>query len=380
MQRVHHTSISGPVTQPTSLIPNPAISQARIVVVDDEPANVLLLERVLQQAGYENVGSTTDPRTVADLCRQQPPDIILLDLMMPHLDGFTVMQWLRDNIEPGKYLPILILTADASAKTKRRALSSGANDFLIKPLDHTEVLLRVSNLLETRSLYCELADRNVHLEERVAKRTQELQITNTQLLHSNEKLEASKRELEQSQMEVLERLARAAEFRDDDTGQHTQRVGETASLIAQKLGLNTLLIEHIHRAAPLHDVGKIGISDTILLKPGKLTPEEFDTMKTHTIIGGELLTKGQSPFMRMAHTIALTHHERWDGAGYPCGLAAESIPIEGRIVAVADVYDALTHDRPYKKAWPIEEALAEIKNQSGRQFDPAVVEAFLSVA
>jgi putative two-component system response regulator len=364
---------------PTLAALNSALLHARILIVDDEPSNVLLLERVLEQAGFTNLVSTTDSREVAALCEAQPPDIVLLDLMMPYLDGFGVMQWLRENQQLGCYLPILVLTADSSAQTKRRALTGGAKDFLIKPLDHTEVLLRVQNLLETRFLYCQLKDRNLNLEERVEERTRELQIANTQLLQSFAELQESKIELELSQLEILDRLARAAEFRDDDTGQHTHRVGQHAALLAQRLGLSTSHIELIRRAAPLHDVGKIGVSDTILLKPGKLTPEEFATMKTHTTIGGQLLADGHSPFVRAAQTIALSHHERWDGTGYPQGLAGESIPVEGRIVAVADVFDALTHDRPYKKAWPVEEALEEIKNQSGRQFDPSVVEAFLEV-
>jgi putative two-component system response regulator len=179
-------------------------------------------------------------------------------------------------------------------------------------------------------------------------------------------------------LETLQRLALAAEYRDDDTGSHTRRVGVTAGRIAGSLGLSPEQVDLILRAAPLHDVGKIGIADAILLKPGKLTDEEFAIMKQHTTIGGKILSGSSSPWLQLAEEIALTHHERWDGQGYPCGLKGEAISLVGRIVAIADVFDALTHERPYKKAWPIAEAMAEIEHQSGKQFDPCVVAAFLS--
>ncbi|RZA23523.1 MAG: HD domain-containing protein, partial [Proteobacteria bacterium] len=182
-----------------------------------------------------------------------------------------------------------------------------------------------------------------------------------------------------SQIEILQRLARAAEYRDDDTGKHTQRVAYTSALIAHKMGLSEVQIELIQQAAPLHDVGKIAISDLILLKPGKLTPEEFDAMKTHSAAGAAMLSDGHSEVVHMAERIAGAHHERWDGKGYPNGLSGESIPLEARILAIADVFDALTHERPYKKGWPIEDAIAEIARQSGAQFDPQVVEAFLTL-
>ncbi len=187
-------------------------------------------------------------------------------------------------------------------------------------------------------------------------------------------------ELDESQIEILERLAQAAEFRDDDTGQHTRRVGQMAGLLAQTLGLDPCTVDLLRRTAPLHDVGKIGISDLILLKPGKLSSGEFDVMKSHTTIGASLLRGGRSKLVQMAQAIALSHHERWSGGGYPHGLVAGQIPVEGRIVAVVDVFDALTHERPYKEAWPLERAIEEIRSQSGRQFDPEVVAAFECVA
>jgi putative two-component system response regulator len=328
-----------------------AFPQAKILIVDDERDNIDLLEQILKKEGYVNVHSTTDPRETFTYFGDTEPDLILLDLMMPEMSGFDVMKRLSYLIPEETFLPILILTADATPDAKRKALSGQATDFLTKPFDKTEVLLRIRNLLTTRLLHCSL-------EQRVRERT-------TQLA--------------QSQMEVLTRLARAAEFRDDDTGQHTQRVGQTAALLCQQLRLPAEQVELVRQAAPLHDVGKIGISDLILLKPGKLTNEEFATMKTHAAIGAALLSGGNSELVQIAERIAGTHHERWDGRGYPQGLSSESIPIEGRILAIADVFDALTHERPYKNAWPVEEAVAEIARQSGSQFDPQVVEAFLAL-
>ena len=334
------------------------IKNAHILIVDDNEANVLYLEAVLRKSGYTNIRSTTDSRLALPLFKQCQPDLLLLDLMMPHLDGFAIIEQLKPFVAANSYLPVLVLTADASSETRRRALSSGANDFLIKPFDPGEIVLRVHNLLSAWFLHVLPQQQNVILEEKVRERT---------------------KELEDSQLEVLERLAQAAEFRDDDTGQHTRRVGEIAALLASALGMPEEQIEVIRRAAPMHDVGKIGISDMILLKPGKLTDEEFDTIKTHAAIGARLLAGGRSSLVKTAEIIAGSHHERWDGNGYPNQLAGEEIPIEGRIVAIADVFDALTHERPYKKAWPVEEARSEIERQSGKQFDPHIVEAFLRV-
>jgi putative two-component system response regulator len=266
------------------------------------------------------------------------------------------MERLRASIDPGTYLPILVLTADISQSIKQRALACGAKDFLTKPFDITEVVLRMRNLLETRFLHLRLAGHNRELEVKVRERTLDL---------------------EAARVEVLQRLSLAAEFRDDDTGQHTQRVGHTSALLAQALGLPDEEVGLVRLAAPLHDVGKIGIADAILLKPGKLTPEEFGVMTTHTSIGGKILTGSHSPLLQLAERIALNHHERWDGGGYPHGRCGEDIPLAGRIVSVADVFDALTHPRPYKKAWPVEQAVAEVERLGGSKFDPAVVAVFL---
>jgi len=331
------------------------LTAARILIVDDQPSNVALLEGILEEEDFTSFRSITDSREALPAFIKYLPDLILLDLQMPFMDGFEVMKQLRVCMSPDDYLPILVLTADITPEAKRRALLEGALDFLTKPFDAVEVVLRIKNLLRTRSLHLQLQGQNQLLDQKVRSRTAELEAT---------------------QVEILERLALAAEYRDDDTGEHTKRVGQTSARIAEALGWSAADVELILRAAPLHDVGKIAISDSILLKPGKLTPEEFERMKMHTTLGAKMLSGGRFPLLQLAEQIALTHHERWDGTGY-IGLREEAIPIPGRIVTVADVFDALTSTRPYKKAWTVSEAIEEIQRQSGRQFDPRVVEAFL---
>jgi putative two-component system response regulator len=303
------------------------------------------------------VSSTTDSREVLSIFTSLRPDLLLLDLMMPHISGFEVMERLRPLISTADYLPILVLTADATPEVKRQALAAGAMDFLTKPFDTAEVLLRINNLLKTRMLHLQLCEQNHILDDKVRERTLRL---------------------EEAQLEILERLAAAAEYRDDATGKHTKRVGQISGMIAYALQHPAAEVELIRQAAPLHDVGKIGIPDSILLKPGKLTCDEFDMMKTHTTIGAGMLANGRSALIQMAECIALSHHERWDGTGYPGRIKGEEIPLVGRIVTLADVFDALTHERPYKAAWPVQEALAEIERQSGQQFDPRVAAAFLA--
>lgn len=331
------------------------LSELRILAVDDEESNLLLLCRILEGAGYTRVIGTTDPARVPALFLETKPDLVLLDLHMPELDGFELMERLSPLTGERPRVPFLVLTADVTEETKRRALSMGARDFLTKPVDRIELLLRVRNLLEVQQLQGRLSMHNERLEYEVAERT---------------------RELEHARLEILDRLARAVEYRDDDTQEHARRIGRTCALVALDLGLPAPEVELIRRAAPLHDVGKIGVPDAVLLKPGKLTDDEFELVKTHTTIGAQILSGSQSPLLRLAERIALTHHERWDGNGYPFALGAEQIPLAGRLVAVADVFDALTHARPYKQAWPVERAVDEIVAQAGRQFDPGLMDAF----
>ena len=342
------------------------IETGRILVVDDEEANIQLLRRILEPAGFENLRSHTDARDALDELDDYEPDLILLDLLMPGMDGFEFLETLQERVDDGDLVPVLVLTSDHSQEAKRKVLSGGAKDHLTKPLSPAEVRLRVRNLLETRFLQKKLSrqnvlleDQNVLLEHRVRERTADL---------------------EEARLEILERLARAAEYRDDNTGEHTRRVGRMSEALARTLGLDGREVELIGIAAPLHDVGKIGIPDEVLLTPRRLTDDEFDVMKTHTTIGGELLGESDSPLLVKAAEIALSHHERWDGSGYPRGLAGEEIPLTGRIVAVADTFDALTHARPYKEAWRLERALDEIQDSQGSHLDPDVVGAFLSMA
>ncbi len=333
-------------------------TNAPILIVDDQPDNILLIRTILRGGSFTNVVTTTDPRDVESLLLTVQPHLLLLDLNMPYLDGFAVMEQVQRLTPSDVYLPILILTADGNSETKRRALSDGAADFLAKPFDTIEVRLRVTNLLRTRALYDTVRQQNSRLEQMVRDRTQAL---------------------EESRLETLYSLALAAEYRDDATGRHTERVAELSAAIGMELGLSPEQIELLKRAALLHDLGKIGIPDNILLKPGRLTPDEFERMKAHTTIGFEILARTRSTTLRLARDIALTHHESWDGRGYPRGMAGPDIPLAGRIVAVADEFDALIHERPYKPAWQVVEALAEIDRKRGQQFDPGIVDALWKV-
>ncbi|OLC55524.1 MAG: two-component system response regulator [Acidobacteria bacterium 13_1_40CM_4_69_4] len=339
-------------------VQDPPLLDARILIVDDQEANTRLLENLLGRSGYTNLKTTTNPREVPALYAEFSPDLILLDLVMPGLDGFGVMEALRGLVPVATYLPVLVLTADITSEAKERALASGAKDFLTKPFDPAEVLLRIRNLLETRWLHLRLQDRNRMLEARVSARTEDL---------------------EEAQIEILERLALAAEYRDDLTGRHTQRVGQHAGVLARARGLADDQVTLIRRAATLHDVGKIVIPDYLLLKPVNLGPEEFEVLKAHTTIGARILSGSRFPLLQMAAEIALAHHERWDGKGYPEGLRGEAIPLPARIVAVVDAFDELTNDRPYRKAISRQQALEILERGAGSQWDKRLVETFASM-
>jgi putative two-component system response regulator len=333
-------------------------SRVRVLVIDDEPAVVRAVVRILERSGIPLVEGVTDPYRAVERFRDMAPDLVLLDLRMPQMDGLKVLEELVAATPPATYLPIVMLTAEDRPEIRERALAMGAKDFLSKPFDRSEVAIRIRNLLDTRALHRALRAKNQELEARVLERTEELA---------------------ESQREVLDRLSRAGEYRDDETGRHTQRVAEIAVSLAERLGLLRLEVDLIARAAPLHDVGKIGVPDSILLKRGRLTPEEFGIMKRHTIIGATMLCGGHTRLMKLAETIARSHHERWDGTGYPDGIAGQGIPLPARIVGVADFFDAMTHTRQYRPAVPVEATLAEMKEQRGRHFDPALVDAFLSL-
>lgn len=335
----------------------PLASSARILIVDDEPANLKLLDRMLANAGYVNRALIEDPREVISAYRAAPADLILLDINMPHLDGYGVMeqlQALQDPLLP----PIIVLTAQHDKAYLLRALSAGAADFIGKPFDREELLMRVRNLLSAHLAHRLLHDQKTVLEEMVSERTAELHHT---------------------RLMVVQRLGRAAEYRDEETGNHILRMSHICARIAAAAGWDSEQCDLILNASPMHDIGKIGIPDAVLLKPGKLNAEEWQIMQQHASIGAELLDGDDSDLLQMARDIAQTHHEKWDGSGYPQGLTGEEIPLSGRIAALADVFDALLSDRPYKKAWSIADAVDFIESNSGKHFDPRLVELFRGV-
>jgi len=332
------------------------IQSARILVVDDNPANVHLLLAMLDEADYTNVYAVTDSREVVPRLKEEKFDLILLDIRMPHLSGIDVLQLLPNVLEADEYLPVLVLTAQTDMETRQAALAAGAKDFLTKPFLHWEVLLRIQNMLQTRMFYKAQRQRADLLDEQVRLRT---------------------REIEDTQIEILRRLGQAAEFRDNETGAHVTRMSKYSQALALAAGHTEADAEQLLIASPMHDVGKIAIPDHILLKPGKLTPEEFEVIKTHAYAGFKLLDGHPSELMRLAATIALSHHEKWDGSGYPYGLKGEDIALEGRIVAICDVFDALTSSRPYKQAWSVDQAATFILEQAGKHFDPRYAKIFV---
>ena len=339
------------------MITSRQIFDAKLLVVDDTAANVNLLQEILRLSGYHNIRGLTDPREVLDLYKSWRPDLVLLDLRMPYLDGFQVMKQLQ-QVEKGSYIPVLALTAEPDYETRVKALEAGAKDFLTKPFDRIEILNRVRNLLEVRLLHNQARDQNEILEQMVIERTSEIHETRKAIIH---------------------KLSAAAEYKDNETGQHIIRMSKICHELAKTIGIDERSAEVLLNAAPMHDIGKIGVPDTILKKPGPLDSWEWRTMRSHTTIGAEILGDNGSELLVVAQRIALHHHEKWDGSGYPDGLAGTAIPYEARIAAVADVFDALTSKRPYKAAWSFDDAVAEIQRGSGTHFDPAVVDAFSSI-
>ena len=335
----------------------PELLGSRILVVDDEPVNVMILEQMLEEEGFENVRTTTDPREVVPLQDEHGFDLILLDIRMPYMSGIEVMEALAGRIA-NDFVPILVLTAQTDDATRIESLTAGANDFLTKPFRQWEVLLRITNMLKTRRFYKGQKIRADELEEIVRERT---------------------REVRETQLKIVQRLGRAGEYRDNETGAHVIRMSKSCRLLALASGLDEIHAEKILYASPMHDVGKIGIRDDILLKPGKFEPDEWETMKTHTTMGADIIGDHTSELLDLARQIAVCHHEKWDGSGYPNGLKGEDIPIEARIAAICDVFDALTSARPYKEAWPVERAVALVREESGKHFDPKLAELFLDL-
>lgn len=345
--------------EPTSEAPyfQEDLHSAPIYIVDDEPVNLQLLERILSSSGYTNITCLQSPFEVIEKFRRKRPSLILLDINMPGLNGFGVLDRLKKEFL-SRLPPIVFITAQDCQKFRAKAYEEGVLDYISKPFNRVELLSRVKNLLSLHSAYQKLEFRNQSLEEMVEQRTHKLWET---------------------QLEVVQKLGRAAEYRDNETGAHILRMSHTSALLAKSMGCRDDFAKLILYASPMHDIGKIAIPDHILLKPGKLTPGEWEIMKSHTTIGASILQGSHSGLMKLASEISMHHHEKWDGSGYPDGMEKDAIPLSCRIIAVADVFDALVSDRPYKKAWPVKEAQEFIHENSGRHFDPDVVEIFIRV-
>jgi putative two-component system response regulator len=346
-----------------------------IMIVDDEPANVAVVRKLLERAGYTSFNTTIDAGVAFDLIKTTQPDVVILDVIMPGVSGVDVLQQIRSD--PATHqIPVLILTANDDQEVQLKCLELGATDFLIKPVDPMKLVPRVRNALQIKSYQDRLTNHLEELERTISARTQELEVSRRQAVYC---------------------LARAAELRDNDTGHHVIRVGRFAGIIARNLGMPPDHVSEIELAAQLHDVGKIAVPDAILMKPGELEEDEFaimqkhvkhgrsiiksytehdaEVMRRHVEHGPELLADG-SRLMRLAATIAQLHHEKFDGTGYPIGLAGEDIPLEVRITTVADVFDALSSERPYKRAIPRQECFGILEKERGRHFDPKVLDAF----
>lgn len=334
-----------------------------IMVVDDEELNLRLIDALLRPQGYQVITVRSGEQALQQV-QEIPPDLILLDIMMPKMNGFEVAARLRANPET-KMVPIVMVTALQDVEDRVKSLEVGADDFLTKPVDRLELRARVRSLLKVKAYNDHMRNYQHELEAEVAKRTEELQRAYAKVTKAS--------------LETIHRLSRAAEYKDEDTGSHILRMCNYSALVARKLGLNETTVERILYAAPMHDVGKIGIPDHILLKPGPLSADEWAIMRQHTTIGGSILENSEEGFIKLAEIIALTHHEKWDGSGYPRGLKEDKIPLVGRIVAIADVFDALMSKRPYKEPFPLEKSLEIIKQGRGSHFDPTVVDAFFSI-
>ncbi len=327
----------------------------QVAVVDDTLLNLTLMSKLVDRLGCARTKAFSQPGEALAWCLDNEPDLVIVDYMMPGMDGLALIRALRASRNSDD-LPILMVTASHERSVRYEALDCGANDFLAKPIDGREFEARVRNMLRLREAHLANRQRAEVLAAEVRKATAAVV---------------------DRERETISRLSRAAEFRDPDTGAHIQRMAHYSALIARQLGHDRNFTDALMMAAPMHDVGKLGIRETILLKPGLLTKEEFAVMKAHPQIGYAILKESSSSILRLGASIALTHHERFDGGGYPRGLAGRDIPIEGRIVAVADVFDALTSERPYKPAWPPSRAIALLREGRGSHFDGDCVDALL---
>ena len=328
----------------------------KVLIIDDSDINLTLIKALVLKLGDCEPILFERPLEALEWCRDNVPDLVIVDYMMPDMDGLRFIAAFR-ALHGRTEIPVLMITANDQKDIRYEALLGGANDFLTKPIDRIEFSARSRNMLALRTGQKFLADRAAYLAEKVEERT---------------------REIREREREMIFRISRAAEFRDPETGAHIQRMAHYSEIIARGLDLDDASCRLLLKAAPMHDVGKIGIPDYILLKPGRLTPQEFEVMKRHAELGYELLKDSGSEILQAGAEIALSHHEKYDGSGYPKGLKGHAIPLFGRIVAVADVFDALTSERPYKKAWSLDDALRFLENGRGAHFDPLCVEALLA--
>jgi putative two-component system response regulator len=356
------------LTGPVSKEGNNQADLPRVMVVDDEILNRKLIAAILKPQGYEVILCKDGEECLAK-ANEYPPDLILLDIMMPGMNGFQVVTELKLK-EKFALVPVVMVTALQDVNDRVRALEVGADDFLTKPVDRLELQARVRSLLKVKAYNDHMVNYRQELEREVQRRTLEIQETNEKLAKAHEKLRGAS-------LETIFRLSRAAEFKDEDTGAHIISMSRISARLADRMGLSAQTVESILYASPMHDIGKIGIPDRILLKNGPLTDEEWSVMRLHTVYGGKILENSDIGFLRLGEVIAATHHEKFDGSGYPQRLAGRNIPLAGRIVAVADVFDALMSRRPYKPAFTADHAISIIKEGRGRHFDPDVVDAFI---
>ncbi len=334
-----------------------------ILVVDDQPQNIELLEAYLYPLGYELVTASSGQEALDKLSVNRI-DLVLLDVMMSGMDGFEVTRRIRQD-PLHKQLPVILLTALRETEDRVKGIDAGCDDFISKPIEKLELIARVRSLLKVKAYNDLLGNYREELESEVTSRTIELK-------HAFERIKAAS-------LETIYRLSIASEYRDENTGAHIKRVSRYAAAVAHYIGMDASTVESILYAAPMHDLGKIGIPDNILIKKEKLDSTEWEIMKRHTVIGAEILKGSDAEFISIAETIALCHHEKWDGSGYPNGLKGLEIPITARITAIADVFDSLTSKRSYKEAFSVEDSLGIINLGKGSHFDPEIVDAFFSI-